>query len=147
MLFRSSKVYTKPVEVDDKKEEAAPAEIFKVVEQMPRFPGCEEMAGTDKDKEKCSQGKLMEYIYTQIKYPAMARELGVEGKVFISFVIDINGDVTDLKLIKDIGGECGDEAMRVVKSMAKLPTKWTPGRQRGKAVKVLYNLPVQFKLR
>ncbi|MEZ4910536.1 MAG: energy transducer TonB [Saprospiraceae bacterium] len=120
-------------------------EIFKVVEQMPRFPGCEDK-GTDKEKDDCAKGKMLEYIYKNLKYPAIARENGVEGQVVIQFVVDRQGKISEAKIVRDIGAGCGAAAESVVLGMNDLPQKWTPGKQRGRPVKVLYTLPVKFKL-
>jgi protein TonB len=121
-------------------------EIFKVVEQMPRFPGCEDMAGTDAEKEACAKQKMLEYIYKNLKYPAIARENGVEGQVVIQFVVDKDGSITETKVVRDIGAGCGAAAEAVVLGMNNMGKKWTPGKQRGRPVKVLYTLPVKFKL-
>lgn len=123
----------------------AEEEIFKVVEQMPRFPGCEDK-GTDKEKEDCAKKKMLEYIYKNLKYPAIARENGIEGQVVLQFVVDKNGSITDTKILRDISGGCGEAAEKVVKSMNDMGSKWIPGKQRGRPVKVLYTLPVKFKL-
>jgi periplasmic protein TonB len=116
-------------------------EIFKVVEDMPRFPGCEDTANKD-ERKKCAEQKMLEYIYKNIKYPAIARENGVEGTVVITFVVETNGSITDATIARDIGATCGQEALRVVNMMPK----WIPGKQRGNAVRVQFNLPVKFKL-
>ena len=100
-----------PVEVEE--EEVVEQEIFQIVEEMPAYPGGDQ--------------KLMEFIAKGIKYPQIARETGIQGRVFVGC---------------GIGGVCDEEAMRVVKSMPK----WKPGKQRGKAVRVSYMLPVNFKL-
>ena len=121
-------------------------EIFKVVEQMPRFPGCENEAGDNKAKEECAKKKMLQYIYKNLNYPAIARENGVEGSCVIQFVVDKDGSVTEANLVRDIGAGCGSAALKVVKDMNNLPQKWTPGKQRGRNVKVLYTLPVRFKL-
>ncbi len=116
-------------------------EIFKVVEEMPKFPGCES-AGDEAAKKQCANKKMLEFIYKNIKYPAIARENGVEGTCVVRFVIDKSGKITVPEVVRDIGAGCGAEALRVVKMM---PT-WNPGKQRGRAVKVQFNLPVKFKL-
>ena len=116
-------------------------EIFKVVEDMPRFPGCEDSSNKD-ERKKCAEQKMLEYIYKNIKYPAIARENGVEGTVVITFVVEKDGTITDARAARDIGAQCGQEALRVVESMPK----WVPGKQRGRAVRVQFNLPVKFKL-
>ncbi len=121
-------------------------EIFRVVEQMPRFPGCENQGGTDKEKKACAERKLLEYIYKNIKYPAIARENGVEGNVVVQFVVDKDGSINKAKVVRDIGAGCGEEALRVVELMNTKGLKWTPGKQRGRAVKVQFNLPIKFRL-
>ncbi|MFZ1456608.1 MAG: energy transducer TonB [Saprospiraceae bacterium] len=120
-------------------------EIFKVVEQMPRFPGCEDKK-TDKEKEDCAKTKMLEYIYKNLKYPAIARENGVEGQVVLQFVVDKDGSIADAKVVRDIGAGCGAEAEKVVNGMNNMGQKWIPGKQRGRPVRVLYTLPVKFKL-
>jgi protein TonB len=123
-----------------------PEEIFRIVEQMPRFPGCEDMAGSNAEKKQCADKKMLEFIYKNIKYPAIARENGVEGAVVIQFVVEKNGTVTDAKIVRDIGAGTGDEALRVVELMNKEGIKWIPGKQRGRSVRVQFTLPVKFKL-
>ena len=116
------------VHVDVEEEEVVEQEIFQIVEEMPSFPGGDQ--------------KMMEFVAKNIKYPQIARETGVQGKVFVNFVVEPDGSVSNVKILRGIGGGCDEEAMRVVKSMPK----WKPGKQRGKAVRVSYNLPVNFKL-
>ncbi len=118
-----------------------PDEIFKVVEEMPAFPGCEHIADKVQRKE-CVDQKLLEFIYSNIKYPAIARENGVEGVVVITFVVEKDGRITDARILRDIGAGCGQEALRVVNMMPK----WNPGKQRGRPVRVQFNLPIRFKL-
>ena len=115
-----------PVEVQE--EEVVEQEIFQIVEEMPAYPG--------------GEAKLMEYVAKNIKYPQIARETGIQGRVFVGFVVEPDGSVSNVKVLRGIGGGCDEEAMRVVKSMPK----WKPGKQRGKAVRVSYMLPVNFKL-
>jgi len=121
-------------------------EIFKVVEQMPRFPGCEDSGGTDKEKEDCAKQKMLQYIYKNLKYPAIARENGVEGMAVIQFVVEKDGSVADARIVRDPGAGTGDNALKVVNAMNNMGAKWTPGKQRGRPVKVQYTLPVKFKL-
>ena len=82
------------------------------------------------------------YIGKNTKYPDQARRIGVEGKVFVQFVVDKDGSITDVQVIKGIGSGCDEEAIRVVKSAPK----WTPGKQRGRPVKVRISVPITFKL-
>ena len=120
-------------------------EIFKVVEEMPRFPGCENEATTEA-KKACADKKMLEFIYKNIKYPAIARENGIEGNVVITFVVEKDGVIKDARVVRDIGGQCGQEALRVVNLMNEQNIKWAPGKQRGRPVRVQFNLPVKFKL-
>ena len=108
-------------------EEKKP-EIFMYVEQMPEFPG--------------GQIELIKYLQKNLRYPAAARENGIEGKVVLQFVVDEGGNISDIQVVRDIGGGCAEEAERVVKSMPP----WKPGKQNGNAVKVYFKLPVTFKL-
>ena len=121
-------------------------EIFKVVEQMPRFPGCEDISGGEAEKKKCAEEKMLQYIYKSLKYPAIARENGIEGRAILQFVVDKDGSVTEVNVVRDPGAGTGDAAKKVINAMNDMPTKWTPGKQRGRPVKVLYTLPVLFRL-
>ncbi len=122
-----------------------PEEIFRRVEAMPTFPGCENEP--DEDARKlCTQEKMLQFIYKNIKYPVIARENGIEGKAFVEFVVDKTGAVKDVKVLRDPGGGLGDEAKRVIELMNTMGAKWRPGAQRGVPVKVAYTLPVNFKL-
>lgn len=113
---------------EEEEEDIGEAEIFTVVESMPEFPG--------------GMGELMKYLGTSIKYPPLAKESGIQGRVFINFVVEPNGEISNVKILRGIGGGCDEEAVRVVENMPR----WKPGKQRGKAVRVSYNLPVKFTL-
>jgi protein TonB len=113
---------------EEEEEEVEEQQIFQVVENMPEFPG--------------GRGALMKYLATNIKYPPYAKEAGIQGRVFINFVVETDGSITAVKVLRGIGGGCDEEAIRVVKSMPK----WKPGMQRGKPVRVSFNLPVKFTL-
>lgn len=102
-----------------------PDKIFTSVEQMPTPPF-----------------DIVKYLSQNIRYPAAAREEGIEGKVILQFVVDKDGSVTNIEIKRDLGGGCGKEAERVVRSMPK----WKPGKQNGQPVRVYYTLPVTFKL-
>jgi len=121
-------------------------EIFKVVETMPRFPGCEDVLGSNKEKEDCAKQKMLEFIYQNLKYPQEARDSKVEGMCVVQFVINKKGIITQVKTVRNIGSGCGEAASNVVHMMNQLDDRWTPGHQRGENVNVLYTLPVRFKL-
>ena len=116
-----------PVKIEEEEEEEEQT-IFQVVENDPEFPGGVEA--------------MYMYLAQNIKYPQLARENNITGRVYVTFVVERDGSVSGVRVLRDIGGGCGAEAVRVVKSMPK----WTPGKQRGKAVRVQYNLPVNFSL-
>lgn len=103
-------------------------EIFFFVDEMPEFPGGEKA--------------LLKYLGKNVKYPVIAQENGIQGKVFVSFVIDKNGLINDVELIRGVDVSIDNEALRVVRSMPK----WKAGKQGGYAVKVRYNVPILFEL-
>jgi protein TonB len=109
-------------------EQEAKPEPFTVVEEMPGFPG--------------GDAEMYKFITTTIKYPEEAKELGIQGKVFVNFVVEADGSISDVRLIRGIGGGCDEEAIRVVKAMPK----WIAGKQRGVPVRVYFNLPIKFTL-
>jgi len=86
---------------------------------------------------------MMEFVASNVHYPEEAKEKGIEGRVFVNFVVEKDGSVNEVKVRKGIGKLCDEEAVRVVKAMPK----WTPGMQDGKPVRVHYNLPFFFKLK
>jgi protein TonB len=102
--------------------------VFDVVEQMPSFPG--------------GMGALMSWLSQNIKYPVIAAENGVQGRVIVQFVVEKDGSITDVKVAKSVDPSLDKEAARVVKSMPH----WIPGKQNGSAVRVKYTVPVTFKL-
>ncbi|GIV32374.1 MAG: cell envelope biogenesis protein TonB [Saprospiraceae bacterium] len=118
--------------------------IFKMVEEMPRFQGCEDLENLPDPQElrSCSDQKMLEFIYNNIKYPKEAIEAGIEGMVVVNFIIEKDGSITGEKIVRDIGGGCGEEALRIVRSMPK----WIPGKQKGQPVRTQFNLPIRFKL-
>lgn len=102
--------------------------IFEVVEQMPKFPG--------------GDAALLSYLSSHTNYPTVAAENGVQGRVVVGFVVERDGSVSDVKILRSVDPSLDKEAMRVVKSMPK----WTPGKQNGSAVRVKFQVPVSFKL-
>lgn len=117
-----------PVE-EVKEEEEEEQVIFVVVETMPEFPG--------------GQAALFKYLSENVKYPVIAQENGIQGRVICQFVVNKDGSIVDVEVVRSGGDASLDkEAVRVIKSMPK----WNPGKQRGKAVRVKYTVPVNFKL-
>jgi protein TonB len=108
--------------------EADPNQIFTSVEQVPEFPG-----GLD---------KFGAYLGKAIRYPAVARENGTQGRVIVTFVVERDGSLTDIKVTRGIGSGCDEEAVRVLKNSPK----WKPGIQNGRPVRVQYSVPISFTL-
>jgi periplasmic protein TonB len=109
-------------------EEESDEEFFMVVENMPEFPG--------------GDAGLMKYIQNNVKYPPIAKEYNITGKVYVSFIVDKSGSVTDVKIVRGVDKSLDAEAVRVVKSLPK----YKPGKQRGKAVRVMFTIPINFTL-
>ena len=115
--------------VEPKEEEEPEEVIFVVVETMPEFPG--------------GQQALFKYLSENVKYPVIAQENGIQGRVICQFVVNKDGSIVDVEVVRSGGDPSLDkEAVRVIKSMPN----WKPGKQRGKAVRVKYTVPVNFKL-
>ncbi|MBR4468667.1 MAG: TonB family protein [Bacteroidales bacterium] len=102
--------------------------VYQIVEQMPQYSGGEEA--------------MMKYVAENIKYPQAAKDKDISGRVFVSFVVEKDGSVSNVKVVRGIGGGCDEEAARVIKGMPK----WKPGMQKGKPVRVNYMMPINFKL-
>ena len=115
--------------------------IFKEVDQMPFFPGCSDIVDLE-ERHSCAAKKLLTHIYTNIKYPELARETGTQGTLVVRFVIDKTGKITKPEVIRSIGQGCDVEVLRVIETMPD----WDPGIHQGKPVNVYFNLPVKFKL-
>jgi len=120
--------------------------LFKIVEQMPLFPGCEDMEGSFQEKRACADKKMLDFIYARLKHPDEAKKQEIEGTVVVTFVVEKDGSVSDAEIVREIGGGCGEEALRVINLMNEEGIRWIPGEQRGRPVPVQFNLPVKFKL-
>ena len=107
---------------------AANGEIFTVVDEMPGYPGGEDAR--------------VSFLRQNIKYPEEARELGIQGTVYSSFVVEKDGSITDIQILRGIGGGCDEEVIRIIKAMPK----WVPGKQRGAPVRVQFKMPLKFTL-
>jgi len=116
--------------------------VFNVVEEMPRFPGCEEMEGTNMEKKQCADKKMLEYIYKNIKFPKTIKENGIETSCVVSFIIEKDGSVSNIKVIRGVG-VFSEEIVRLVENM---PT-WRAGKQRNQNVRVKMTLPFRVNLR
>lgn len=104
-------------------------QLFVIVEEMPQFPG--------------GEAELMRYLGQNVRYPQLAREMGISGRVYARFVVNKDGSIGDVTILRGIHPSCDNEVIRVLQGMPK----WSPGKQRGKAVPVQYTIPVRFGLR
>lgn len=118
--------YTPPPPPKEREEEEE--EIFVVVENQPEFPG--------------GQAAMMKFLSENIKYPVIAQENGIQGRVICNFVVERDGSITDVQVVRGVDPSLDKEAVRVIQSMPK----WKPGMQRGKPVRVRFTLPVVFRL-
>ncbi len=112
----------------EEKEEESEAQVFFIVEDMPEFPG--------------GEAALRAFIAKSINYPVIAQENGIQGKVYVTFVVDKNGGISDAKIARGVDPSIDKEALRVVMALPK----WKPGKQRGKPVRVSYTVPISFVL-
>ena len=102
--------------------------IFVIVEEKPRFPGGEEAR--------------LRYLNENLHYPALAKEAGIQGTVYVTFVVEKDGSISKVEILRGIGGDCDQEALRVVRGMPN----WISGKQRGVPVRVAFNMPIRFVL-
>lgn len=109
-------------------EQKVEAEVFLIVEEPPQFPG--------------GEAALYKWLGENLKYPEEAKELGIQGRVFVSFVVEPDGSTSNAVVKRGIGGGCDEEALRIVRAMPK----WAAGKQRGQPVRVQFNLPIKFTL-
>ena len=115
-----------PVEVEE--EEVEEQQIFQVVEEMPEFPG--------------GMAECMKFLSKNIKYPTISQENGVQGRVIVQFVVNTDGSIVEPVVVRGVDPYLDKEALRVINAMPK----WSPGKQRGKPVRVKYTVPVTFRL-
>ena len=124
---KQTEVYIPPPPPKPKQEEVT-EEIFVVVEEQPDFPG--------------GQAAMMKFLSDNIRYPVIAQENGIQGRVICSFVVERDGSITDVQVVRGVDPSLDREAIRVIQQMPR----WKPGKQRGSAVRVRFTLPVVFRL-
>lgn len=128
LLFLSAFLCTLSFGAFAQSEVSVDDEVFVVVEEQAEFPG-----GLD---------SMYAYIHKNLKYPELAKEKGIEGRVFVSFIIEKDGSISNVKILRGIGGGCEEAAVEMIKNMPK----WKPGKQRGKPVRFQFVLPIKFEL-
>ena len=113
-----------------------------IVENSPRFPGCEDYGLEGEELDSCATRKMLEYVYGNLKYPRFAISHNIQGQAIATFIVDKEGNVIDVQVRRGVCKEIKNEVESLVKSLPK----WYPGYQDGKAVKVFYTLPIKFQL-
>ena len=121
-------------------------ETYQVVEEMPRFPGCEDLGISGKELHACAKEKMIQFISSQVKYPEEAAKKKVEGDCVVEFVITKDGSISHVKLLKDIGSGCGEVAVQAIEKMNDMEENWVPGMNKNKATNVRLVMPIKFKL-
>lgn len=121
--------------------------VYQVVEDPARFPGCEAVDSTVEFKRQCASQQLLAFVYQNVRYPQEALEKNIEGSVVLTFVVEKDGRISSPKIIKDIGGGCGIEALRVIGAMNEAGVVWTPAKHKGQVVRSVVNLPVRFRIK
>ena len=122
--------------VDDFEDVDVP---FAVIEDVPLFPGCEKVAKSD--RRKCFQEQINKHIRKNFRYPEIAQEMGIQGRVYVNFIISKDGSITNIRM-RGPDKNLEKEAKRII---SKLP-KMTPGKQRGRPVRVPFSIPISFRL-
>ncbi len=128
LLFLSAFLCTLSFGAFAQKEVKVEEEVFVVVEEQAEFPG-----GLD---------SMYAFIHKNLKYPELAKEKGIQGRVFVSFIIEKDGSISNVKILRGIGGGCDEATVEMIKNMPK----WKPAKQRGKEVRCQFNLPIKFEL-
>ena len=121
------------------------SDVYEVVDEMPRFPGCESEIDAEKRKE-CSQLAMLKHLFGSLKYPKDAMKASIEGTVVASFIVDKEGYIKDVKIERSVYPSLDQEVLKITKAMNEMPDRWIPGKKDGEVVKVRYKLPVKFKL-
>jgi len=137
------------LEKEDKRKEEIEIEMpLTFAERMPRYCGCEDAGETEEAKRICSDRKMTSYLAKVVEYPLMARDMGYEGKVFISFVVETDGTISGIEIKKDQtpGGGMANSAKKAVEKMAK-ESCWQAAEQKGRKVRLRLTVPVQFKIK
>ena len=121
--------------------------IYQVVEEMPRFPACEELDTTIQAKQQCAEQVMLKFIHNRIIYPQEAINNNIEGTAVISFIVEKDGSINRPEIIKDLGGGTGAAALQIAKDMKEADFKWIPGKRNGEVVRTKFTLPIRFKIK
>ena len=125
-----------PTEIDENRP------IFYIVEEMPRFPGCENSGLSKSERQSCASKKLLEFVFSNLKYPASDKTSTIEGTATVQFTVEKDGSLTNIKILRSLSPGLEKEIVKVIKMMPR----WIPGKQFGKEVAIRFTLPVRIKL-
>ena len=121
--------------------------VYRTVQQMPLFPGCDETEGQSyRERKRCADRSMLEYVYGTVRYPEAAKDAEAEGMAVVSFIVEPDGRLSTPSIERDPGTGLGASALAVVNTMIAEDVRWTPGRVGDEAVRVRYLLPIKFKL-
>lgn len=129
------------VSVETEEEETDEVLNFELVERVPVFPGCEDAVNNDQRKA-CFQSRLMQYVLKNFKYPEAAREMNIQGKVYVHFVVEKDGNLSNIEVVRGVDPILDEEALRVIHSLPHIK----PAEQRGKPVRMSFVLPINARL-
>ncbi|MEQ9261771.1 MAG: energy transducer TonB [Owenweeksia sp.] len=133
---------TEEVEIIEMEEEVSDEVLsFAVVESVPVFPGCED-ASNNAERQACFQKEMQRFVAKNYKFPEMARQMGIQGRVYVDFVIERNGGISNVTVVRGVDPLLDDEAVRVIKNLPK----FQPAKQRGKPVRMRFTMPFNLKL-
>ncbi|NNE56332.1 MAG: energy transducer TonB [Flavobacteriales bacterium] len=128
-------------EIEEYFEEVEEEEVFMIVEKMPAFPGCEDKRGDE--LKQCTEIEVITFVQSNVKYPAIAKDAGIQGTVFVYYEINKKGEVDNVEVLRGVHPSLDGAAKSAVESLPK----HKPGEQRGKSVRVRYTIPVRFTIR
>jgi len=117
------------------------ADVYDSGDEMPRFSGCEDETNPD-ERKKCAEMQMLQHIYSNVHYPAEARDAGIEGMAVVSFIVERDGQISNIQILRSVGYGIDEEVIRIVENMPN----WTPGIHEDETVRVEFKLPIRFKL-
>lgn len=136
------------ISTGDKKSSSSDSGLvvsFDDLESKPRYGGCDDITDSEELK-KCADKEMSAFINKHLKYPEPAKNKGIEGKAVISFIVEVNGSLSEITPMTNLGGGCEEEAARVIQLMNEQKKWWVPGMKDGKRVRVKLQLPINFKM-
>lgn len=138
----SGQITPPPPPFPDKEKEI----VYKYVEKMPRLQGCEHVIGTESEKKACSDELFKKFFRSNLRYPRAALEQGIEGTIYVTFIVRPDGTITDPKLENKLGGGCEEEAIRLLRLFQE-KCRFTPQSSRGRAVLIQFRTEIVFSLK